>query len=455
MRIVIIGNSAAGLNALESFRSLDSDSSVTVVSAEAVPAYSRVLLPYFLRHRLPYERLFIRRSEDYQRLGAECRFAARVEQVDPARQQVVLAGGESLPYDRLLVATGSRPIKPPIPGLEGPGVHHLWTLEDATNLEPLFRPGRRVLVLGSGFVALQAAWAAVERGLEVSVFELLPRIMPKVLDDRAAELLAGRIRAHGADLRTGVQTEAVERAADGTLEVFVQGGRAAERFDLMIVGTGVRANTELLADSLPDARRGIPVDARMRTSIEGVYAAGDVALGPTAYGEAHESHALWPTAVEHGKVAGTEMAGGLSDYRGSLNMNVTQMFGLTVASMGRFAADAGGRPGEKLEVWERFEAEGPRYVRLLTSRGIPVGATVLGESADAALLGQLRPFVRLRRPLPQPQRFVEGGGVRAAQWPEVLGRPALRIRPARPEDGQGAGRAPRHLFASILSEEQA
>ena len=446
MQMVIIGNSAAGLNALESLRRLDSEARVTVVSAEPGPAYSRVLLPYFLRRRLPYERLFIRGYEDYRRLGAECLVGTRVEQVEPARGTALLDDGRRLPYDRLLVATGSRPVKPPIPGLESPGVFHLWTLKDALSLDPLLQPHRRLLVLGSGFVALQAAWAAAARGLKVTVFELLPRIMPKALDRKSASILAEQIRAHGVDLRTGVQTEAVERESSGSHGVSIRGSGRAEVFDVLVIATGVQANTELLLDSLPKARPGIPVDARMQTGLVGVYAAGDVALGPTAYGELHESHALWPTAVEHGKVAGREMAGHSTDYRGSLNMNVTQMFGVTVASMGRYDEDvtlrddedAGPvttRLGGKLRVWERIEPESPRCVRIVTRDGIPIGATVIGDSTDAALLGQLRPFVRLRRPLPQPERFLAGGGLPASLWRQVPWRQGpfrqVRLRTAQ------------------------
>jgi NADPH-dependent 2,4-dienoyl-CoA reductase/sulfur reductase-like enzyme len=334
-----------------------------------------------------------------------------VETVEASRHRLRLRGGRLLSYDRLLVATGGRPMKPPIPGLENLGVFHLWTLQDALDLRPLLRPGRRLLVLGSGFVALQAAWAAVACRLEVTVFELLPRIMPKALDSAAAGILVQQVRAHGVDLRTAVQTEAVERDSRGSLYVTTRGGRP-EPFDLLIVATGVRANTEPVLDSLPGAAAGIPVDARMRTSLPDVFAAGDVALGPTAYGEAHQSHALWPTAVEHGKVAGRELAGRPTAYRGSLNFNVTQMFGVTVASMGWSVEEA--PTGQGLEIWERAEATGPRFLRILTRNKIPVGAAAIGESADAALLGQLRPFMRLGRALQDPQRFISEGGMPAA-----------------------------------------
>ena len=169
MHVAIVGNSAAALSALESFRERDLTSSVTLVSEEAGPAYSRVLLPYYLRRKLSYDGLFIRRMEDYARLRAATEFGARVERVDPATRQLEFADGRRLGFDRLLLATGSSPARPPIPGLDGPGVHTLWSLDDAVRLDPVFRDGARVMVLGSGFVALQAAWAATQRGLQVTV----------------------------------------------------------------------------------------------------------------------------------------------------------------------------------------------------------------------------------------------------------------------------------------------
>ena len=210
MQVTIVGNSAAALSALESFRERDRTASVTLVSAEPGPAYSRVLLPYYLRRRLSRDGVFIRQMSDYARLHAATEFGARVERVDPARRELQLADGRRLGFDRLLLATGSSPARPPIPGLEGPGIHTLWTLDDATRLDPLFREGARVMVLGSGFVALQAAWAARQRGLQVTVVELLDQILPRVLDAAAARILHEQLLAHGVDVRTGTRTDGLE-----------------------------------------------------------------------------------------------------------------------------------------------------------------------------------------------------------------------------------------------------
>ena len=419
--LTIVGNSAAALSALEAFRRRDAVTRVTMVSAEPGPAYSRVLLPYFLRGRVSLEGLVIRGPEYYERMGAELLSGVRVEGVDAGARELELAGGRRLAYDRLLLATGSRPARPPIPGLDHPAVRSLWTLDDALGLDPVLRPGARALVLGSGFVALQAAWAARCRGLEVTVVELDGRIMPRVLDAGAAAVLHERIEAHGVPVFTGTATEALEDAG-GRLRV-TAAGLDPSTVDVVITGTGARPNDELLRQALDEGRPGLPVDAAMRTPVDGVYAAGDVTRGPTAMGGPPEIHALWPTAVEQGKVAGANLAAELTGaarpagiaapgavatpapavtYRGSLSMNVTEMFGLTVASLGRFVDTDGD------DVLATDGLPGLAYFKLVSRDGLPVGAVALGGAGGAVILGRLRPYVRWGKPLPELSSFLEG-----------------------------------------------
>ena len=401
MQLVIIGNGAAGLSALSSFRALDKDSRISLISAETGTAYSRVLLPYYLRRKIPYENLFIRQSEDYEKLGVQTEFGTGVSRVEPESHRLTLADGRCIDYDKLLIATGSRPFLPPIEGLAGPNVLHLWTLRDTERLDTLFEPGKRALVLGSGFIALQAAWAAQQRDLKVTVYELLPRIMPTVLDETAAGLLQKKVEEHGVEIRVGIQTERVDRSKQGMLIVHAKDQPPLE-VDLVIVGAGVRPNIEFLADSPVRTDRGIPIDQYMQTNVPGIYAAGDVARGPTSFGETHQSHALWPTAVEHGTIAGENLAGHRIPYRGSLNMNVTEMFGVTVASMGKFVEE----PGLRSHLVESSGSSG--YLKIMLREQIPVGAVALGGAEDAVILGRLRPWIRNRRRLPQVEGFLKG-----------------------------------------------
>ena len=412
MHLAIVGNSAAALSALESFRRRERDAAVTLVSDEPGPAYSRVLLPYFLRGKVSREGLVIRGPEYYARMGAELVSGVRVDGLDVGARTLELAGGRRLRFDKLLLATGSRPARPPIPGLEHPAVHHLWTLADAVRLDPLLRPGARALVLGSGFVALQAAWSARQRGMEVTVIELDARIMPRVLDAPAARLLHERIETAGVPIHTGTSTEALEDDG-GAVRVCARG---LEPFtvDVVIVATGARPNDELLSQALEPGAPGIPVGATMQTSVPGVYAAGDVTRGPTAAGGPPEIHALWPTAVEQGKVAGANLAGAGLTYRGSLSMNVTEMFGLTVASLGRFVEE----DGDHVKVLD--DVAGVEYFKLVSREGVPVGAVALGGTEGAVVLGRLRPYVRWRRALPELLSFIEGRDLASPARPRDL-----------------------------------
>jgi nitrite reductase (NADH) large subunit len=388
MRIVIIGNSAAGLSALEAFRRIDQESSVTVISKESSRPYSRVLLPYFLRGRIPWTNLFIRDEGYFARHKAEC-LHDRVAKADPHSRQVVLQTGRILEYDRLLIATGSSPVWPPIPGLKGEGIYNLWDLHDAEALSPYFEKGGKVAVIGAGFVALQAAWAALYRGLDVCVVELMPRIMPRVVDEKCAQIVTRKMKDLGVDIRVNTITESIERTAAGSFILHLKGGETIAA-DFIIVGAGVRPNIDFLKDTDIKVEQGILVNDQMETSIPGIYAAGDVAQVPSALESKSVVHALWPTAVKSGSIAGTNMAGEKAIYSGSLNMNVTQMFDITVASMGNFLEADG------VETWSDDDIPEDHYFRILLNNGIPVGAVSAGSSELAATLGLLQPLIRAK-----------------------------------------------------------
>jgi nitrite reductase (NADH) large subunit len=233
------------------------------------------------------------------------------------------------------------------------------------------------------------------------VVELLDQILPRVLDASAARILHEQLLAYGVDVRTGTRTDGFEADRGGKVRVSIAGA-AAFAVDVVIVATGARPNDGLLPECLEPGEPGIPVADTMETGVDGVFAAGDVTRGPTAAGGPREIHALWPTAVEQGRVAGANLAGACVSYAGSLSMNVTEMFGLTVASLGRFVERAGDA------VFESRDLAGIRYLKLVSRAGIPVGAISLGEPEGAALLGRLRPFVRQSRSLPDLPAFLEG-----------------------------------------------
>lgn len=388
MKVVVVGSSAAALSAIEEFRRHDLHSDVILISPEEGLPYSKVLLPYVLRGKIPYGGMTIREEDWFARLKVR-RVRGEAVRLDRERRQLILADGSAHPYDKLLIASGARASVPNIPGIQDPRVCYMRTKEDLDHMMPLLHSGTRVAVIGSGFVALQAAWAARFRGLPVTV--LGHRIMPSAMDEAGAEVVAQAIRDSGVELLAPVHTQRIE-AAPGGLRVFLEEGPAVEA-DVILVGAGVKPNTEFLSGSGIVVEKGIPVNGRMQTNDPDIYAAGDVAAGPTVFGEEHALHSLWPTAVEMGRVAGGQMAGVDLPYDGSLNMNVTQMFNVTVASVGKF------RRQDVDECVVLPEELGYGRLCVFGKDGVLCGATLIGGSEGVSFLGKLRPLIARHQPM--------------------------------------------------------
>ena len=387
MKAVVIGNGAAGLAAVKAFRKYDKASQITVVSKEGGEAYSRVLLPYVLRGKLSYDKLFLPFAKEFGKLGVEY-IEGEAVSLDAVANTLSLAGGEKLAYDNILIASGSSALWPPVKGITQPGIYHLWTRSDLDALIKEFRKGRKVLIIGSGFVSLQAAWAARTLELDVSLVEIADRLMPLVLDEKASAIMAQKMDEYGVDVHTSTITEEIIKEDEGfTIKLK---DKPPLRADFIVVGAGVGANIRFLEGSGVEYGRTIPVDRHMRTNVANVYAAGDAAAGPSAFGDEHVTHALWPTAMEMGGVAGANMAGRNVEYGGSLNMNVTQMFGVTVASMGKFNS-------KDIDDAFTYDAEaGYGYCKLCYKDGLIVGICLVGTPEAVATFGKLRPIIRRR-----------------------------------------------------------
>ncbi|WP_317855256.1 NAD(P)/FAD-dependent oxidoreductase [Chakrabartyella piscis] len=384
MTTIIIGNSAAGLAAVKSFRKYNQTDELILISKEGGLAYSRVLLPYVLREKLPYEGLFIREKAFYEE-NKVTYIEKEVKMVDDVNKAVVLTDETKISFDKLILATGSFAVAPPIEGIKQEGIYHMWTKADVDALLPLFATKKKMAVLGSGFVALQGAWAAKTRGLDVTVIELMDRIMPSVLDVKGATILTEKIKETGVVLKTGTVTERFEKLEDGTFKIVLKDQEPVYA-DFIVVGTGVRCNIGMLEGSGIACDRAVLVNENMETNVAGIYAAGDVAAGPTTFGDVHKVHVLWPTAVEMGEIAGANAAGKKLEYRGSLNMNVTQMYDATVASMGLF--------NENDIDGSREMPVGEGYLKVCYKDEKVVGVCLVGDSESVSLFGKLRPIIR-------------------------------------------------------------
>lgn len=387
---IVVGNSAAGLNACEALRRFDPATPLILISEEPTVAYSRVATPYYLCGEIGDATLFFKDDAYYERLAITRRFGERVTAVDPARHRLTLEHGEELTYGTLLLATGSTPRRPPIAGLEATEVLPHWTLAHAQAIRERSREVSSAAVLGAGFISLltiNAMWK-LKPSIRFTVVELQPQVMPNLLDAPAAAMLRRRMEASGITVRTGMEAVAV-RQEHGRKHVHLKDGSRLE-VEMIVMGAGVRPNIDFLQGSGIACQRGILVDEHMRTNQPDVYAAGDCAEGFDFLSGERVVHAIWPTAVEQGRVAGASMAGGSAPYPGSLSMNVLDAFGLTLTSIGIFSE----RPG--VEMHSFTSAGGDVYRKIALRNGCLVGMIAAGGPQEARCMGVVQQLIRRR-----------------------------------------------------------
>jgi NAD(P)H-nitrite reductase large subunit len=391
MKHLILGNGPAGVVAAETLRKLAPADEVTLLGDEPGPPYSRMAIPYLLMGHIGEEGTWLRKDPGhFERLAITLR-SGRAASVDTGKREVRLESGERLPWDRLLVATGSRPNRPPVPGIELPGVHPCWTLEDARAIAARARKGGRVVQMGAGFIGCIILEALAARGVELVVVEMGDRMVPRMMPPRASELIHAWCERQGVRVVTGARVAEI-KASGNALSVSLTDGQALAA-DLVISATGVTPNTAFLEGSGVACDQGVLVDERMESSVEGVYAAGDVSRAPEFDTDRKIAYAIQPTAVEQARIAALNMAGREASSPGALAMNVLDTLGLVSASFGQWH----GVPHAQGGAWvEQRDEERFRYLRLEFKGDRLIGATSLGLTEH---VGVIRGLIQGRVPL--------------------------------------------------------
>ena len=388
MDYVILGAGPAGVIAAESLRRCDPAGRITLVGDEPEPPYSRMAIPYLLAENVPESGTHLRHGQGhYEGLGITLK-QDRAVGLSPADHRVQLKGGESLAYDRLLIATGSHPTRPPIPGMDLPGIESCWTLADARRIVAGTKPGARVVLMGAGFIGCIVLEALAARKVELTVVEMADRMLARMMDDVGGEIIKSWCEGKGVKVLTGTAVKAVERQGDA-LRLDLGAGGSLEA-DLVVCATGVAPNIDFLEGSGIETEFGIIVDHQLKTSVEDIFAAGDVAQGPDVSTGETAVHAIQPTASEHGRIAALNMAGRASHYRGSLSMNVLNTLGLVSSSFGLWSGVEGG------ERSVASDPEGSKYLRLEFDGDKLVGALALGLTQH---VGVIRGLVQTGVPL--------------------------------------------------------
>ena len=410
-RHLIVGGGTAGLNAIRTIREEEgSESEITLVSTER--PYSRMVLPYYLGNTIAESHVYTATPASLAAWKVKTLLGRKATALDTGKRTLSVDDGSTVEYDDCLIATGSRAVRPPIPGADGPGISCFWTLDEARAVIAAVQPGSRVVMIGAGFIAFTILNAVLARGAHLTIVEVAPRILPRMVDAECAAIVEGWLRKRGVAIRAGATVTRIEEQRGKRKISFKQGDPLLA--DFVIMATGIRTNLEWLQGSGVEvaAEGGIPVDDYLRSSVRNVYAAGDVARGRNLVTGTMEVHAIEPTAQEHGRVVGANMAGRDLPYRGSLIMNIVEVAHLDVASFGQWD-DAGA------EVFTATRPERSGYRKLLFRGGRLTGAMICGQAADIWTtndVGMLKGLVQ--------------SGVDLSRWKAHLARNPFDVKPA-------------------------
>ena len=432
MKHVILGAGPAGVIAAETIRKHAPNDDIVIVGDEAEAPYSRMAIPYLLMGNVGEEGTHLRHGKDhYAKLGIVIKRGQRAEAVDVAKKNVTLDDGSTLAYDRLLIATGSSPASPPIPGIHAVGVHPCWTLQDARAIAQLATKGARVLQMGAGFIGCIIMEALAARGVQLTVVEMGDRMVPRMMGPTAGGMIKDWCEGQGVRVFTGTRVEAIETggsaaagggllskiatafsigagssATPAPLRVKLSNGQSLDA-DLVISATGVKPNIGFLENSGVRCLLGVLTDEHLQTNVAGIYAAGDCAEAFDKVSGKTIVSAIQPNAAEQARVAALNMVGQRAELRGVTQINVLDTLGLISTSFGDWQGVPG---GEHVELTDRHAG---RHLSLQFSGERLVGCNSIGWTDH---VGAMRGLVE--------------GQVKLGEWKQRLIDDPTQLMPA-------------------------
>ncbi|MEQ8558269.1 MAG: FAD-dependent oxidoreductase [Henriciella sp.] len=301
--IVVIGGGQAGAQAIQSLRLFGYEGHITLVGDETALPYQRPpLSKAYMKGEMAEDRLYFKPAAWYEDNKVETLLSQRVEKIDRSAREVRLEHGGHLPYDALIIATGSRPRALPVEGMDLKNVFDLRGLADVEHIQPKMIPGQKLVIIGAGYIGLEAAAVARQLGLEVTVLEMADRVLARVTSPVISEFYQDLHKEHGVDIRLGARLEKLKGEGGTVSHAVLAGGEEIEA-DMVLAGIGIVPNVELAADAGLAVKDGIIVDEDARTTDPRIFAAGDCTVRPLAHyartGRLESVH----NAIEQGKLA--------------------------------------------------------------------------------------------------------------------------------------------------------
>jgi NAD(P)H-nitrite reductase large subunit len=431
---VILGAGPAGVIAAETIRKHAPNDRITLVGDEAEPPYSRMAIPYLLIGNIDERGTYLRKNDQhFEQLCVE-QVHARAESIDSKAKTIQLDNGQTLKFDKLLIATGSRTVRPPIPGMDSPQVHPCWTLEDARAIMALAKSGARVVQMGAGFIGCIIMEALASRGVTLSVVEMGDRMVPRMMGPVAGNMIRDWCEAKGVQVFTSAKVEAIvpngsenpgllsklanavgmcDEPTDAPVTVRLSTGQKLPA-DLVISATGVKPCIDFLKSSGVTCLQGVLTDEHMQTNVPGIYAAGDCAEAFDKVSGTTIVSAIQPNAAEQARVAALNMVGQIAMLKGVTQINVLDTLGLISTSFGNWQGVPG---GDQVSL----TAQG-RHLSLQFKDDVLVGCNSVGWTDH---VGVMRGLVE--------------GQVRLGEWKEKLKHDPTKLMDAYLASAQGQG----------------
>ncbi|HEY5585104.1 MAG TPA: FAD-dependent oxidoreductase [Ruminiclostridium sp.] len=372
MKYVIIGNSAAAIGCVSGIRTIDKNSSITLISDEPHFTYSRPLISYWLKGKVADDKMYYRNSDFYDKNKCTTLLGKKVEKIDLAAKKVIIDDGSTVEYDKLLVATGSSPFVPPVEGLSNArSVFTFLNWDSAKAVKEAVEKDSRVVIMGAGLIGLKAAEGLHEICEDITIVDLADRILPSILDKQGADFVQKHIGKEGIKF---VLSDAASSVKGNTISL--KSGQKLT-YDVLLVAVGVRPNVGLIKDAGGNVNRGIVTDNKQATTLDGVYAAGDCTESFDICTGQNKILALLPNAYMQGEIAGINMAGGDKTFDTAMPMNAIGFFGLHMIT-------AGAMEGECVDL-----ADESNYKKMFFADGLFKGYILIGEISRAGIYTSL------------------------------------------------------------------
>ncbi len=395
MHHIVIGAGPAGVIAAETLRKAQPTAQITLIGNEVEAPYSRMAIPYLLVGNIKEQGTHLRKSATHYEDLKINRLVAGVSSVNSATKKIVLADGKELAYDKLLIATGSTPARPPIAGIDLPNIYSCWTLDDARHIMEKVKPGSRVLQMGAGFIGciiMEALANRIGKGVgKLSVVEMGDRMVPRMMGPAAGGMIKRWCEAQGVAVHTGARVESISQNGVA-LVAKLSNGQSIEA-DVIISATGVKPTIGFLQGSGIDCKTGVLANDRMQTNHPDVYAAGDCAEAFDHMTGTHLVSAIQPNAADQARIAALNMAGKGGALRQVTQINVLDTLGLISTSFGIWQGVAKELGGEQIEL---KDDAGYKLLSMQFQGDVMVGCNSIGWTDHVgAMRGLVEGKVRL------------------------------------------------------------